>query len=79
MGLEHAQKYKQKCEEIDECTEGIDTCDPNSNCINTLVNMLSTVNIHVEYLNIIRFVWTSNSFRLHLEIYQAGTLHALPD
>jgi len=36
VGLEHAQKYKQKCEEIDECTEGIDTCDPNSNCINTL-------------------------------------------
>ncbi|XP_078366394.1 uncharacterized protein LOC144650562 [Oculina patagonica] len=35
VGLEHAQKYKQKCEEIDECTEGIDTCDPNSNCINT--------------------------------------------
>lgn len=36
VGLEHAQKYKQKCEEIDECSEGIDTCDPNANCINTL-------------------------------------------
>jgi len=35
VGLEHAKKYKQKCEEIDECTEGVDTCDPNSNCINT--------------------------------------------
>ncbi|XP_074618758.1 uncharacterized protein LOC141877629 isoform X2 [Acropora palmata] len=35
VGLEHAQKYKQTCEEIDECSDGIDTCDPNSNCINT--------------------------------------------
>ncbi|XP_068721591.1 uncharacterized protein [Montipora capricornis] len=35
VGLEHAQNYRQKCDEIDECSEGIDTCDPNSNCINT--------------------------------------------
>lgn len=38
VGLEHAQKYKQKCDEIDECAEGVDTCDPNSNCINTPVS-----------------------------------------
>ncbi|XP_022792613.1 uncharacterized protein LOC111331710 [Stylophora pistillata] len=35
VGLEDAQNSKQVCEEIDECKEGISSCDPNSQCINT--------------------------------------------
>ena len=38
VGLEHAQRYKQNCTEIDECAEGKDACDPNAKCINTLVS-----------------------------------------
>ncbi|XP_078366293.1 uncharacterized protein LOC144650486 [Oculina patagonica] len=35
VGLEDAQNAQQVCEEIDECKEGISSCDPNSQCINT--------------------------------------------
>ncbi|KAJ7372480.1 hypothetical protein OS493_018987 [Desmophyllum pertusum] len=35
VGLEDAQNSKQVCAEIDECKEGISSCDPNSQCINT--------------------------------------------
>lgn len=38
VGLEDAQNSKQVCEEIDECKEGISSCDPNSQCINTNVS-----------------------------------------
>ena len=44
VGIEHAQEYKHKCEEIDECAEHIDTCDPNSNCINTPVSEINDTN-----------------------------------
>ncbi|XP_020621686.1 cartilage oligomeric matrix protein-like [Orbicella faveolata] len=40
VGLEDAQNSKQVCEEIDECKEGISSCDPNSQCINTNVSFL---------------------------------------
>ena len=39
VGLEDAQNSKQACQEIDECTEGISTCDPNAQCINTNVSL----------------------------------------
>lgn len=35
VGLKDAQNSTQVCEEIDECKEGISTCDPNAQCINT--------------------------------------------
>ena len=39
VGLEDAQNSKQACQEIDECTEGISSCDPNAQCINTNVSL----------------------------------------
>ena len=42
VGLEDAQNSKQVCEEIDECKEGISSCDPNSQCINTNVSRVYT-------------------------------------
>lgn len=42
VGLEDAQNSKQVCAEIDECKEGISSCDPNSQCINTNVSHLYT-------------------------------------
>ena len=38
VGLEDAQNSKQECQEIDECKEGISTCDPNAQCTNTNVS-----------------------------------------
>ncbi|KAK2566269.1 Thrombospondin-4 [Acropora cervicornis] len=35
VGLENALNSKQVCDEIDECKEGISSCDPNAVCINT--------------------------------------------
>ncbi|KAK2566263.1 Cartilage oligomeric matrix protein [Acropora cervicornis] len=35
VGLENALNSKQVCDEIDECKEGISSCDPNALCINT--------------------------------------------
>lgn len=40
VGLEDAQNSKQVCQEIDECKEGISTCDPNAQCINTNVSFV---------------------------------------
>ena len=37
VGLENARNSKQVCDEIDECKEGISSCDPNALCINTNV------------------------------------------
>ena len=38
VGLENALNSKQVCEEINECKEGISSCDPNALCINTNVS-----------------------------------------
>lgn len=43
VGLEDAENSKQVCEEIDECKEGISSCDPNSQCINTNVSQYAPV------------------------------------
>lgn len=43
VGLEDAQNSRQVCEEIDECKEGISSCDPNSQCINTNVSRYALV------------------------------------
>ena len=46
VGLKDAQNSTQNCEEIDECKEGISTCDPNAQCINTNVR---TYEIYERY------------------------------
>ena len=41
IGLNNAQSAKQVCEDINECaSRESNLCDPNSECINTLVGLL---------------------------------------
>ena len=39
VGLEHAMNNTQQCVDIDECSLGLHLCDPNSDCVNTLVRL----------------------------------------
>ena len=41
VGLDQARNQTQICEDINECESGEAICDPNAQCINTLVRITS--------------------------------------
>jgi len=49
VGLADARKEKQVCNDIDECGSSVlNICDPNSECINTLVSIRLAVFLAVS-------------------------------